>query len=131
MRLAPSEIESLIAAARAACGNAYAPYSGFSVGAACLTGSGRIFSGANVENASYGLSNCAERSAVFNAVGAGERDIRAIAIYTPTRGPVSPCGACRQVISEFGDAIEIIACDEDGTIRRWTAAELLPERFQL
>ena len=124
-------LEKLLAAARAACGHAYAPYSAFRVGAACLTASGRIFSGANVENASYGLAICAERAAIFNAIGAGDRDLRAIAIYTPTAKPVSPCGACRQVICEFGSAIEIVASCDAGTLSRWTSVELLPDRFSL
>src|SRR5471030_2539074 len=85
-------------AARRAAGAAYAPYSKFRVGAAVLTGSGKIFTGCNVENASYGLCNCAERTAIFSAVTAGERKIKAVAIYTPTATPITPCGACRQVI---------------------------------
>src|SRR3954463_3809420 len=90
-------------AARDAAANSYSPYSKFRVGAAVLTGSGKIFQGCNVENASYGLSNCAERTAIFAAVAAGERILKAVAVYTPTQVPTSPCGACRQVINEFGD----------------------------
>ena len=131
MTITASQLEQLIAAARVACANAYAPYSAFNVGAACLTRNGRVYSGANVENASYGLSICAERSAIFHAVGAGERDVAAVAIFTPTPRPVTPCGACRQVICEFGEDVEVVACSEDGTLARWTAAELLPHRFRL
>ena len=125
------QIDTLIDAARAACAEAYAPYSGFKVGAACLVASGRVYAGSNVENASYGLSICAERAAIFHAANAGERDIVAIALYTPTPQPVSPCGACRQVLCEFGDAIDVIAaCDGPG-VNRWTSGELLPARFKL
>jgi cytidine deaminase len=111
MSLAPAQRRRLIAAARRAAKDAYAPYSKFRVGAAVLTGSGKIFTGANVENASYGLSNCAERTAVFAAVAAGERKIAAVSVYTPTRKPTLPCGACRQVIHEFGPkAVIVCAC---------------------
>lgn len=116
-------------AARAAAKHSYSPYSKFCVGAAVLTGSGKIFSGANVENASYGLCNCAERTATFAAAAAGERRIRAIAVYTPTPAPVTPCGACRQVINEFGpQAVVISVCDSKGRIET-TLDHLLPEAF--
>ena len=95
-------------AARAAAEKAYAPYSGFRVGAAVLAASGKVFSGCNVENASYGLCNCAERTAIFNAVAAGEQVLRAVVVYTPTANPTSPCGACRQVISEFGPRARVV-----------------------
>lgn len=125
------EIDALIDAARVACAQAYAPYSRFSVGAACLVASGVVYAGSNVENASYGLSICAERAAMFHAINAGERDIVAIALFTPTPQPVSPCGACRQVLCEFGDAIEVFAACEGATVTRWTSGELLPARFRL
>lgn len=124
-------LQRLERAARAACAHAYAPYSGFRVGAACVTGSGRIFSGVNVENASYGLTLCAERNAVFQAVAAGERDLRAIVVYTPTPEPTTPCGACRQVLCEFGDDIAIVCCCDGIATREYTAAMLLPDRFRL
>ncbi|MDB6126340.1 MAG: cytidine deaminase, partial [Verrucomicrobia bacterium] len=89
-------------AARAAAKGSYSPYSKFRVGAALLAGSGKIYTGANVENASYGLCNCAERTALFTAVAAGERHVEAVAVYTPTTTPTPPCGACRQVLNEFG-----------------------------
>ena len=128
----PGELlQRLLTAARGASAHAYAPYSGFPVGAACVTGSGRIFSGANVENASYGLTICAERNAVFQAVTAGERDVRALVVYTPTPEPTTPCGACRQVLCEFGDDIAIVCCCDGTAPREFTAAMLLPERFRL
>jgi cytidine deaminase len=116
-------------AARSAAGRAYAPYSRFRVGAAVLGGTGRLYPGCNVENASYGLCICAERSAVFAAVAAGEHSVAAVAVYTPTPRPTLPCGACRQVIHEFGrDAVVISICD--GTERiETTLAALLPSAF--
>lgn len=116
-------------AARAAARNSYSPYSKFRVGAAVLTGSGRIYAGCNVENASYGLCNCAERTAIFTAVTAGERTLRAVVIYTPTEAPTMPCGACRQVINEFGaQAIIVGVCDSARRIET-TGPILLPEAF--
>jgi cytidine deaminase len=116
-------------AARAAAKNAYAPYSKFRVGAAVLTGSGKIFSGSNVENASYGLCNCAERSAIFAAVAAGERQLRCVVVYTPTRTATPPCGACRQVINEFGPHAEVISiCNSPQRIETILDA-LLPGAF--
>jgi cytidine deaminase len=121
-----TELESV---ARAAAGRAYAPYSKFRVGAAVLGDSGKIHSGCNVENASYGLASCAERNAIFAAVGAGERAIRAVVIYTPTPTATAPCGACRQVIREFGpDAVVISVCDGADRLES-TLAELLPRSF--
>ena len=103
------QVRRLEKAARTAAGASYSPYSKFRVGAAVLAGSGRIYPGCNVENASYGLCNCAERTAVFSAAAAGERHVRAVAVYTPTPAPKLPCGACRQVISEFGPEALVIA----------------------
>ena len=122
-------IRRLEKSARLAAKRAYAPYSHFSVGAAVLTGSGKIYSGCNVENASYGLCNCAERTAIFTAIQAGERKIRAVVVYTPTATPTSPCGACRQVINEFGPQATVIGiCD--GTERLATTLDaLLPGAF--
>jgi cytidine deaminase len=115
--------------ARAAAKASYSPYSKFRVGAAVLTGSGKIYSGCNVENASYGLCNCAERTAIFTAVAAGERVVKAVAIYTPTKIPSSPCGACRQVINEFGPYATILClCDNTARIET-TLDALLPEAF--
>jgi cytidine deaminase len=116
-------------AARVAAGRAYAPYSRFRVGAAVLGATGRLFSGCNVENASYGLCTCAERSAIFAAVTAGEHAVSAVAVYTPTPRPTTPCGACRQVIHEFGrDAIVICVCDGEDRIET-TLDALLPAAF--
>src|SRR5476651_2485599 len=99
-------------AARDAVKACYAPYSKYRVGAAVLAGSGKIYPGCNVENASYGLCNCAERTAIFTAVAAGERKLTAVVVYTPTPLPTMPCGACRQVINEFGpQALVAGVCD--------------------
>lgn len=122
--------EKLIEAAIAARLQAYAPYSGFFVGAAVLAG-GRIFSGCNVENASYGLTSCAERTAICKAVSEGHRNIEAIAVVADSPGPVSPCGACRQVISEFAQAlVPVYATNLSGMRRTWTVEELLPGAFE-
>ncbi len=122
-------IEQLKQRAVTASRSAYCPYSGFCVGAAVLTGDGAIEAGCNVENASYGLTICAERAAVFQAVSKGARRIRAVLVYTPTPKPTFPCGACRQVIYEFGPDAEVVCtCDgPDVLLRR--IADLLPEAF--
>ena len=103
------QLKKLRATAKAAAGRAYAPYSKFAVGAAVLTATGKIHGGCNVENAAYGLCNCAERTAIFSAVAAGEREITCVVVYTPTRTATAPCGACRQVINEFGPAARVIS----------------------
>ena len=120
--------EKLIEMAKRARENAYAPYSNFKVGAALLTEDGEIFTGANVENASYGLSICAERVAVFKAVSEGKRKFKAIAVVTDTEKPTPPCGACRQVLAEFGD-IEVIMANLKGDVKVMKLSELLPEAF--
>lgn len=107
MQIARDTLARLKSAAKSASRHAYCPYSNFRVGAAVLTEEARIFSACNVENASLGMTICAERSAVFQAVGRGARKIRAVVIYTPTETPTAPCGACRQVINEFGPEAEI------------------------
>ena len=124
-------LQKLQQAARTAASNAHAPYSRFPVGAACLTSAGAIHSGANVENASYGLSICAERSAVFAAAGSGAREIRALVVYTPTPKPTTPCGACRQVICEFGDQVSVICCCDGPDVLEFRSGDLLPDRFRL
>ena len=129
MSLSPLQRRRLIAAARAAARQAYAPYSKFRVGAAVLAGSGRIFASGNVENASYGLSNCAERTAIFQAVAGGERRIIAVAVYTPTRKPTPPCGACRQVINEFGPRAAILCTCQSQERIETTLDQLLPRAF--
>ena len=121
------DYESLIAKAMEAREKAHVPYSHFAVGAALLARSGRIYTGCNVENASYGLSICAERTAVFKAVSEGERDFEAIAVATE-KG-VTPCGACRQVLLEFGEDIQVIVANGAGEYRVFTLQELLPQAF--
>jgi cytidine deaminase len=126
--------DDLLALARAAREQAYAPYSNFLVGAALLTRDGRRFSGCNVENASYGLCNCAERTALFSAVAAGCRpgDFAALAVVADTDDPVSPCGACRQVMSELcDDAMPVLLANLHGDTRQTSVAALLPGSFKL
>lgn len=108
--------------------HAYVPYSGFKVGAAVQGKSGRIYSGSNIENASYGLSNCAERTAIFKAVSEGEQELTTIAVVADTAEPVSPCGACRQVMSEFG-ITKIILANLHGKQQVLTMEEILPFGF--
>jgi cytidine deaminase len=123
---------ALVAAARAARARAHAPYSGFKVGAALLADDGSVVTAANVENASYGLSICAERSAVVRAVAEGHRRFVAIAVAGPGQAPVSPCGACRQVLRELpaGPKLVVLAAGESGDqVSRRTLAELLPDSF--
>lgn len=117
--------QELLAAATAARLQAYAPYSRFQVGAALLAKDGRMFTGCNVENLSYGLTICAERNAICAAIAAGVREFDAIAIVADTREPVSPCGACRQVMAEFGD-FKILSATLDGRMFESTVATLLP-----
>jgi cytidine deaminase len=119
--------EKLIEAACEARTRAYAPYSHYSVGAAVLTEDGRIFSGVNVENVSYGLTICAERTAVFKMVSEGARSIQAVAICTENGG--SPCGACRQVLSEFAGDVPVWLSDGAGNVRATTLHTLLPDHF--
>ena len=125
--------ERLLKRAREAQQNAYAPYSNFRVGAAILLDNGEIFSGCNVENASYGLTNCAERSAIFAAVatlGGDKVKLKAVAVVNDHDAPCSPCGACRQVIAEFGrDAV--IWYQGRTAVQESTIGELLPESFSL
>ncbi|WP_245926372.1 cytidine deaminase [Sulfoacidibacillus thermotolerans] len=110
--------------------NAYVPYSQFAVGAAIQTDSGTVFTGCNVENASYGLTNCAERSAVFRMIASGERKIRAIAVIADAPRPIAPCGACRQVLSEFGSENTIVLlANVAGERLQTTLGELLPYAF--
>lgn len=115
--------------AKQAASRAYAPYSRFSVGAAVWTVEGRLFSAANVENASYGLTLCAERNAIFTAVSARALQIEAVAIFTPTAEPTAPCGACRQVIREFGPLAQIRSFSNGPLPACWTLPELLPDSF--
>jgi cytidine deaminase len=127
---APSEeeIEELLAAAGEARSNAYAPYSGFRVGAAVLA-RGRVFPGANVEIASYPISVCAERSAISAMVAAGERSIDAVAVVTDADEPTPPCGGCRQAIWEFGREAVVVSLVPNGSRLRSSIRELLPYAF--
>ena len=123
-----TEIAALVEHARAVREKAYAPYSDFPVGAALLTSNGEIYSGVNIENASYPATVCAERVAIFTAVATGARDIVALAVVT--RGAGSPCGICRQVLAEFGTNITVIIAHETGTVREVTTISLLlPDSF--
>jgi cytidine deaminase len=129
-----SPIDSLISAALAARLRAYAPYSQFQVGAALLTRDGRTFSGCNVENASYGLCNCAERTALFGAIAAGygPGDFTHLAVVGDTEEPIAPCGACRQVMLELGGAdLIVLQANLDGDVYETTAGALLPGAFTL
>ncbi len=118
----------LVARAREAMRNAWAPYSEFHVGAAIEAEDGRVFVGCNVESASYGLTICAERMALGAAVAAGARSLRRIAVTTEVDPPAAPCGACRQLLAEFGLKLEVLAVGPS-TERRWTLGALLPDAF--
>lgn len=120
--------DALLEAARSAAGRAYAPYSHFRVGAAIECDDGTVLSGSNVENRSYGLTCCAERSAVFAAVSAGKRSFLAVGIYSPdSAAPLPPCGACRQVLAEFaGPEVPVFCFGAAGETLETTIGELLP-----
>lgn len=119
--------EELVARAALAREYAYAPYSNYTVGAALLARSGRVYLGTNVENAVYSLTVCAERIAVFKAVSEGEKEFEAIAVVTSNGG--SPCGPCRQVLREFAPHLPIYIADSEGNYRQTTVGELLPDSF--
>lgn len=126
--------DQLIAAARIAAGNAYSPYSGFRVGAVVVADNGETFTGANVENAAYPSSNCAEATAIHTAVAAGVRKIDTLAVACIDAEDVIgayPCGRCRQIMSEFGTEKIIVAAGEGSEVREHTLDELLPHRFTL
>lgn len=122
--------KELLEAALAARERAYAPYSKFLVGAAVRAISGKIYTGCNIENASYGLTICAERNALFSAVGAGERRFAALCVVGDTEAPISPCGACRQIMAEF-KVPKIILANLKGDVKEYTLDELLPLSFDL
>ena len=124
-----SEYETLISAARLARENAHAPYSNFRVGAAVRATSGRIFGGCNVENATYGLTVCAERIAIFKALSEGERGFDAISVVTDTENLTPPCGACRQLIWEFCGDVPVIMANLKGKIEVIQMRELFPKPF--
>ncbi len=126
--LTPEQRQRLLTAAQEARRHAYAPYSGYAVGAAVLTASGRIYTGANVENAAYPSGMCAERVALFKAVSEGERAFLAVAVVTANGG--TPCGACRQVLREFGTQWQVLVADENGHLHLETTLDaLLPASF--
>lgn len=121
--------ERLVALARAVRGHAYAPASGFAVGAAVLAADGSVHVGCNVENASYGLTICAERAAVCAAVAAGQRRLVAVAVVTGLAEPARPCGACRQVLAEFGPRMVVLLAGAEGGYQATNLERLLPEPF--
>ncbi len=121
--------KKLFMAATAARQNAHAPYSGFKVGAALLSARGEVFSGANVENASFGLTICAERSALCAAVSAGARDFDALLLVVDAAAPMAPCGACLQAIAEFAPDIEVLMATTSGILRRLRLGSLLRDPF--
>lgn len=122
--------EKLLESSIAARNKAYVPYSKFPVGAALLTVDGEIILGCNIENASFGLTNCAERTAIFKAVSEGKKNFAAIAVSGDTEGPISPCGACRQVLAEFCDAdMPVFLTNLKGNVTETTVSELLPGAF--
>jgi cytidine deaminase len=129
MSIPPATLEEMKRRAREAAAHAYAPYSAFPVGAAVLC-DGAVYVGTNVENVSYGLSICAERNAVFAAIAHGARRVDALIVYTPTHEAVTPCGACLQVVAEFGSDAMILCCTDDpGAERRYALRDLLPAAF--
>lgn len=123
--------KELLSIADKAMENAYAPYSKFHVGAALLCKDGTVFTGCNIENATYGATNCAERTAIFKAVSEGQRDFEAIAIVSSSGGETFPCGICRQVMAEFAPEIKVVLRDEAGNEHIYPLVELLPKSFSL
>lgn len=124
------EKEQLMTESKTARERAYVPYSKFKVGAALLTAGGKVYHGCNIENAGYSMTNCAERTAMFKAVSEGERNFTALAVVADTKGPVSPCGACRQVIAEFcAPNMPVYLTNLNGDVQETTVSELLPGAF--
>ena len=123
-------IEQLLIAASQARRCAYAPYSGFAVGAALLTSAGKIFTGCNIENVSLGLTICAERAAVAAAVASGDKDFAAIAVVTDSSEPGLPCGACRQVLAEFNPNLKVISATTRHNVQEFLLTDLLPRPRQ-
>ena len=129
MREDGSDLEVLCRAAFAAMEQAYAPYSGFRVGAALLGGDGTVTVGCNVENSAYPAGICAERAAIAGAIAKGTRTFELIVVATEAEEPTPPCGMCRQVLVEFDPELEIVSCTRDGQRARWSLADLLPRPF--
>jgi cytidine deaminase len=124
------DLQALKSRAQDACTAAYAPYSRFRVGATVVGEGGQIFSGCNVENASYGLTMCAERNAIAAAVAAGVKSIQTVLVYTPGQQAHAPCGGCRQVMQELmGPMANVISCCDSEDVKEWTVAEILPHPF--
>ncbi|KAF2956173.1 cytidine deaminase [Marinitoga sp. 38H-ov] len=128
MKINDEKFELLYKKAKDAMNKSYSPYSKFKVGAALLTKSGKIYTGTNIENASYGLSMCAERTAIFKAVSDGEKDFETLVVIGDTDKPISPCGACRQVIAEFG-VDEVILTNLKKDFKEMSVEDLLPYGF--
>ena len=128
--MSDADAEALVEAARRARSHAHAPYSRYLVGAAVRTRGGQVYAGCNVENASFGATICAERSAIAAMVAAGDRDLAAVAVFTEGAEPGMPCGICRQVLREFGEDVEVIVATSTDK-KRTTLAALLPEPFVL
>lgn len=124
-----SEFDSLIVAAKQARENAHAPFSNFRVGAAVRANSGRVYTGCNIENATLGLTCCAERVAIFKALSEGERGFDAVAVVTDGEALTPPCGACRQIIWEFCGDIPVLLANLSGKVEKETSAGLLPRQF--
>ncbi|MFS0575258.1 cytidine deaminase [Sporosarcina sp. 179-K 3D1 HS] len=124
------DIEKLVEESKKARDQAYVPYSKFPVGAALLSTEGTVYHGCNIENSAYSMTNCAERTAFFKAVSEGVRSFKALAVIGDTEGPISPCGACRQVIAEFCEgSMPVYLANLKGDVKETTVAELLPGAF--
>lgn len=123
------DVKHLVNLAMEAKKNAYTPYSNFRVGAALLTKDGKIYEGCNIENASYGATNCAERTAIFKAVSEGKRDFEAIAINSDSEGFTYPCGICRQVMNEFAVNLKVYVSNKNGEYKEYSLSQLLPGGF--
>jgi cytidine deaminase len=123
------DVEKLVKLATEARENAYAPYSNFKVGAALATSGGRVYTGCNVENATYGLTVCAERVALWKAISEGEREFTAVAVVTASEPPATPCGACRQLLWEFCGDVEVTLSSTQGARESHRLADLLPHAF--
>lgn len=124
------DLRHLVEAAKKARARAYSPYSGVRIGAAVLDSDGKIYTGCNVENASYGLSCCAERTAIFKSVSEGSRELVALAVVGESEKFTSPCGACRQVMAEFNPRMKVLRRGADGFSKDTTAGSLLPDYFK-